>query len=235
MSILFEAWRRTRGERSQWARTLGATSPAPRQPSRPTLLPWLLCGLLVALLAGVGVYAWLVHAQADRQPSRSVLVASRASPPAVEKAGQGPLPAERQANIDDTGTAKSVAPPVMTALKPEAPALARHDDDTLISDHDQARTNAKNSGNKPAQAPVETHTKPVKPVVLSALPAGVREAFPDFTIVAHVWNPDEAMRFVISNGRRIEIGENIVAGVRLLEVTRDGEVVRFRGYRVKLP
>ena len=235
MSILFEAWRRTRGGRSQWAHTLGATTPASQRFSRPALLPWLLCGLLVALLAGVGVYVWLIHAQANRQPPPATLSASRGSPPGVEKVGHGPVPAERQADVTDVKSASNTAPPAVTRVKSEVPALARHENDASTPDHDQARTSAKKAANKPAQAAVKTRTKPAGPVALSVLPAGVREAFPDFTIVAHVWNPDKALRFVVSNGRRIKIGEDIVAGVRLLDVTRHGEVVRFRGYRVKLP
>jgi hypothetical protein len=237
MIILFEAWRRTRGERSQWARTLGAASPASQEPSsRPALLPWLLCGLLVALLAGVGVYAWLIHAQAARQPPATTRVAARALSPIVEKAGRGPLPAKHQSGANDSRTTRNAAPPVKTVAKADAatPGLASHHDDVSTSVHDQARTRAKKQGPESTPSSVKTGSRPAKPVALAALPAGTREAFPEFTIVAHVWNPDKAMRFVVSGGRRIEPGEDIVAGVRLLDVTREGEIVRFRGYQVKL-
>src|SRR5699024_7562078 len=132
----FEAWRRTHGERSQWARTLGATSPAPQNPSRPVLLPWLLCGLLVALLAGVGAYAWLIHARTDRQPAPSTQAASRGSRPA-EKAGHETLPAKGQGNVNESRVTTDGPPPPVALVKPEVPALAGQNDAALAIGHDQ--------------------------------------------------------------------------------------------------
>lgn len=57
MSILFEAWRRARGEGQEVARALGA--PPAVQASAGRLLPWILCVLLAALAAALGVYLWL--------------------------------------------------------------------------------------------------------------------------------------------------------------------------------
>jgi len=62
----------------------------------------------------------------------------------------------------------------------------------------------------------------------------VRAALPSFKVTVHVWNPTPSARFVVVNGNIYHEGQTLVPGVRLVKITRGGEVVRFRGRRLEL-
>lgn len=238
MSILSEAWRRARGRHSRWARTLGAVPEAPSARVRPPVLPWLLCALLAALVAGLGVYAWLIHDQARPSPAMRQAPAARASLPAGGESDTGDVAGLLQTRSVRESGRKVHAAPAQTAAP--VPAVDEHTERGGKSPPEQgSRTGSAgdqgDGAHADARGTARQAPRPDAPVALSMLPVDVRGDFPDFTIVAHVWNTDPARRFVITNGRRVEVGGRIAAGVRLLEITRNGEIVGFRGYRIKLP
>ena len=68
MSILSDAWRRSRGEHDEVSRALGAPPVHGGAGSRH-VLPWVLCGVLVVVLAGLGVYVWRVTAVGGKAPA----------------------------------------------------------------------------------------------------------------------------------------------------------------------
>lgn len=73
------------------------------------------------------------------------------------------------------------------------------------------------------------------PVTLGQVPESIRRSFPDITIAAHVWDQRERDRMIMVNGHVYRHGADIAPGVRLLRITRDGEIVAYRGYRIRLP
>ncbi|MGH8273683.1 MAG: general secretion pathway protein GspB [Gammaproteobacteria bacterium] len=236
MSILSEAWRRVHSGDRRLAETLGAPAVAYRQ--RAPLLPWLLCLLLAALAAGLGVYVWLVQSRPAESGTRVGSVASspqrkpaaqpyrHADLQAVEKpkvvAAAPAVSAPARAVSGESSRARPAAKKVGAAVLAHAPASAGNSADGEGSVQQE-----------PEQASAEP-TPPAAPIAFASAPDDVRERFPALGIVAHVWNPDANASFIVIGGSQYRAGDEIAPGVRLIKITRGGEVVAFRGYRLIL-
>lgn len=212
MSILFEAWRRARGADARLSETLGAP-PLPTR-RRSAVLPWLLCFLFAAIAAGFGVYLWR---RPERAPTGAGPVpAAAAAAPAVRRAVLVPRPQPSQQ--------QRVAARGRTDAAPVQPATAP----TLVAAHAPKPRPA-------ASAPAGAAVAATPPPVSAAVPDAVRAALPPIEVTVHVWNPNPASRFIVIDGNILHAGDEIAPGVRLLAITRDGETVSFRGYRIELP
>lgn len=66
------------------------------------------------------------------------------------------------------------------------------------------------------------------------LPTAARGDFPDLDVTLHFYASEPANRFVLIDGERYVEGDRVSAGVVLSEITRDGVVVDYRNYRVRL-
>ncbi|MDN5864152.1 MAG: general secretion pathway protein GspB [Gammaproteobacteria bacterium] len=242
MSILSDALRRARGDGSKWARTLGASPMAARAERSASWLPWLLCALLVALVVGLAVYIGLIHERAGQgaamRPAPAAGVESQ-SPPAREPSASRAARHVSSAVPQEPGRARlSTAPPTPQRRDPAEPAKVAAD--TPAAAPGQGAQSAAGTGAQmraPQTQGASEHgsrTATPQPVTLAMLPADVRRDFPDLQIVAHVWNADPELRFIVAAGRQLRVGDEIAGGVRLVEITRRGEVVAFRGYRIHL-
>lgn len=69
------------------------------------------------------------------------------------------------------------------------------------------------------------------PISYWALPSNIRGEIPELKISVLVFAERPADRFVLLNGRRQVEGDVIVAGLRLVEIRRDGAVFSYRMYR----
>ncbi|TVQ36543.1 MAG: hypothetical protein EA370_08085 [Wenzhouxiangella sp.] len=66
------------------------------------------------------------------------------------------------------------------------------------------------------------------------LPLSIRRSLPDLRLSIHVYSTDEAQRFVLVNGERFVVGDQLGDGARLVDIRREGAVVDFRDYRFLL-
>lgn len=66
------------------------------------------------------------------------------------------------------------------------------------------------------------------------LPLSIRRNMPDLRLTIHVYAADEAQRFVLVNGERFVVGDQLGEGARLVDIRREGAVVDFRDYRFLL-
>lgn len=236
MTILFEAWRRAHGKDPRLAETLGAPVAALRE--RSSLLPWVLCLLLAACLAGLGIYIWLDWASAHGS-------AAKASPPlAAKRAASASRLSETQLRPSGAGArvnrgthvAGSSAsasphtsqPAVAHAAQPPAVKPAEKPAGQVVR-NTAGESAAGTSAGRVSRAPAAA-TLP-----LAEVPADVREAMPSLVVVAHVWNANPDARFIMVGGRLYRTGDELAPGLRLLAITQEGEVVSFRGYHISLP
>lgn len=213
MSILFEAWRRARGEGEEVARALGA--PPVLQESAGRALPWILCAVLAALAAGLGVYLWRI----ERPPAPATGSVTAASATLAQPAART-LPSQQGGAAANAGQADTSA-----ARHREAKTTAGQG---KTSAHAGARTGAVTAG------AAATGTAPRAPAMHGEAPEAVRQALPSLPVTVHVWNPSPAARFVVVAGHMYREGDELAPGVRLVKITRSGEVVRFRGYEISL-
>jgi general secretion pathway protein B len=106
----------------------------------------------------------------------------------------------------------------------------------------QASSNAATSQAAPAE-PVAAEAKPaprrsrslqaheVEPISFWQIPQALRDDLPEFRINVLVYAEKPQDRFLLINGQRLIEKEELINGVVLDEIRRDGAVFRYRNYR----
>jgi general secretion pathway protein B len=93
-----------------------------------------------------------------------------------------------------------------------------------------------------AAAPAPAPEKPAGPadtapeqkvIAMSELPAAVRQALPPMQILLHQYSPRPRNRFVTINNQTLQEGESVAPGLTLEQITPDGMVLSFMGYRFR--
>lgn len=69
---------------------------------------------------------------------------------------------------------------------------------------------------------------------LTELPQVIREGLPQFTISTHVYSSDPTSRLTRINGQTLREGEELLAGLKLEEITSDGVILRYKNYRFRI-
>lgn len=211
MSILFDAWRRARGE-DEVSRALGAPAPEPR---RGGALPWILFGALLVVVVGLGVYLWRVR----RSPARPATGGRSAVVSSAGRAARAAGAASRQAGAGTRAHRKALSAPVGTSGLTQASQVG-----AAPATHRTATD---------AHRPLVT-ASPSRASEPRTVPDAVRAEMPTLDVTVHVWNPEPNARFIMVGGKIYHEGDALGAGMRLLKITRSGEIVRFRGYRIML-
>jgi len=109
-------------------------------------------------------------------------------------------------------TMESIAPQQTAEQEPGAPSRQRQ---SRSSPDDAASSQPKES----------------EPISFWQVPQNLRDNLPEFriTVLVYAENPED--RFVLINGVRLLEKEELVSGVTLDEIRRDGAVFRYRNYR----
>jgi len=69
----------------------------------------------------------------------------------------------------------------------------------------------------------------------SELPPSIRQEIPELAISLHAYSAQPKERIAMINGQMLREGEDIAPGLTLAEVTPDGVVIAYRGYRFMQP
>jgi len=83
---------------------------------------------------------------------------------------------------------------------------------------------------KTAQVPLPTVRKVVS---LNELPSEVQREIPGLVIQLHAYSSNPAERLVSINSIRLREGGSLMLGLRLEEITPDGMIFSYKGYRFK--
>lgn len=65
------------------------------------------------------------------------------------------------------------------------------------------------------------------------LPPSVRQDLPPIAISGHSYSGDPALRLVMINGSTMREGQAITGGLRLEQITSDGVILSYQGYRLR--
>ncbi len=68
---------------------------------------------------------------------------------------------------------------------------------------------------------------------LNDLPPSVRQDLPAVTIAGHFYSPDPSARVVVINGKMAREGQVVTGNLRLEQITPEGVVMSFQGYRFR--
>jgi len=214
MSYILDALKKSDQQRQRGATpTLQAAQVTVAAPKRPMLIYY---GLLAAVLLGAGIIiGWL----RPWQPEQPLF-------------GTEPIAAESPISISQQAApAPLTAPPEMPgAIKPNNPALV-------------------NSGTPGAASPIPDKSIPDETMPKSASPAGVAQEqkaipfdelpvpiqreIPAMTVQLHSYSSNPGERLVYINSSRMREGESLMPGLRLEQITPDGMIFSYKGYRFK--
>lgn len=235
MSYILEALKKSDQQRQRGATPTLPTAPlaipAPKQPV------FLYYGLLAAVLLAAGILiGWLRPWQAEQpapapepltaKPLTSVshqtAPASLPEPPELARKTAQELPAP------DSAPAVQPAPMVAT-MQPAMPAPARTETQSA-----PPRAVAYAPAPMPEKPAVPADTAQEQKVVpLAELPLQIQQEIPAMTIPLHAYSSKPRDRLVSINDRILREGESLTPGLRLEQITPDGLIFSYKGYRFR--
>ena len=221
MSYILDALRKADQQRRRGAApTLLTLQPSAVVRKRPAYLPY---GLLAVVLVASGiVIGWLRPWQTEQTVSRtpeSIAVAS------IESKSLEPKPLE--------STARQPVPAQPAMPTPGLPATAKPQTDGVPS-----AANAPVSGT--AAAPPERRVDIAAAdaagetvTAMEKLPISIQQDLPKMTISVHAYSDTPAKRLIGFGSRVLREGDYVVPGLKLEEITLDGMILSYKGYRFR--
>ena len=227
MSYILEALKKSDQQRQRGATpTLQAAQVTVAAPKRALFIYY---GLLAAVLLGAGiVIGWLRPWQPEQPPFETEPIAAKSPIPISQQAAPAPLtappeiPSKTAQEFPAPNLTRAGQPvPVTGAMKPDNPALD-------------------SSGTPGAAAPI-----PEKPaslagvaqepeaIPLNELPLQIQQEIPAMTVQLHAYSSNPSERLVSINSIRLREGESLMLGLRLEQITPDGMIFSYKGYRFK--
>lgn len=238
MSYILDALKKSDQQRQRGATpTLQAAQLTVAAPKRPKFISY---GLLAAVLLVTGILiGWLRPWQAEQAPPASAL------PGAEAVTAKPPVPVSQQAPAIMTTPVPLAAPPEMpgkTAQEIPAPNLSRAEqtvpgevavkpDSPATAGSGTPDTGIPGSGG--AALPVASTAQEQKAISMDELPAQIQREIPAMTVQLHAYSnlPDE--RIVYINSNKLREGQSLMPGLRLEQITPDGMIFSYKGYRFR--
>ena len=249
MSYILEALRKSDQQRNRGATPtlFGEQEPAVVR-RRPAFI---LYGVLAVALIGAGVAIGVLRPWQTPQTE----MAER-SPIVVRAPVAAPSPATAQPSVAPPSPSKPLdtiapvpampAPDVATAPKAEPKPIARpkrrvdrpiRKAETAVADKSKTDAVPQSRSEVPAEEPANaeppaTAAANAEPVsTMAELPASIRDELPKIKITVHAYSGRPASRIVGYENRILREGDYLVPGLRLEEITRDGMILSYKGYR----
>lgn len=218
MSYILDALRKSDLQRQRGAApTLLAVQESAPARKRPAFLTF---GLLAAVLVGAGiVIGWLRPWQSEQVTPVPEPVAAKP----LEATPREPAPAPSE---------MAPQPKPKRKPKPELPARAKPQTDGPPREADAAApgTPAAPATERPVDTAADDAGKQ-SVISMAELPPSVRQELPAMTISVHAYSGNPGARLVSINNRIVREGDYVVPGLELEEITPDGMIFGYKGYR----
>jgi len=240
MSYILDALRKSDQQRQRGSTpTLLTVQTAATGPERPRY--WL-NGVIAAALISAGILVGWLQPWQNKQAvpaAGSVALTTGASGSAddvpvpsydsPELSGRPPQELSMQASA---AAVEAESPATDVTIRPQDTALA---DDSPTLPQPAAGIRSAPRGQLPQEpVPPGTATAEGKKVMaLTDLPPSVRREIPDIAIMFHAYSADPAERRVMINGNMAEEGETLADGLGLQQITPDGVILVYKGYRFR--
>jgi len=234
MSFILDALKKSEAERARQA------GPALLEmrivPPRRRVAPWMIA--LAALLAvNLGVLLWfaLRGAPPRAQPPASVpapAAAPAATVPAAPPAGAVPAGTPGAATVPATANANPGPPAGAPAAEPAAPPR-----NAFVADPGARVAGADDAGSVAADNPADLEPARNAPAgsVRIGSSGGGRSSYseasgaPELRLDLHVYAARPQDRYALINMHKVHEGDTLPEGPRVIEITRDGVVLDYRG------
>jgi general secretion pathway protein B len=253
MSYILDALRKSEQQRQRGAApTLSLEQPAAAAPKPRAYLAY---GVLAAVLLGAGIaIGWLRPWQEEPAAPAVRIAAAPPSASAVRQPPPAPTDSATRlapgAQVQDAAPAAQVAaasaavtvPAAATAsaqvlapaavpvpAKPRLPASARAE----VRGKPKAGAVAV-PGNAASPEPPPVAAAPAQTVVsLAELPLALQQELPAMTISVHAYSARPGDRLVGINNRMLHEGDSVAPGLQLEQITPEGMVFEYKGYRFR--
>jgi|SRR5579859_1327907 len=216
MSYILDALRKAdQLRRRSSVPTLLTLQPSAVVRKRPAYLKY---GLLAVVLIGSGVViGWLRPWQTHRAVLEPVAVRPIESKP-IESTARQPAPAQSETPPRPTQDSSAQAQPQTDGLPraANAPISGR----AAVLPERRVDIAA-------ADAAGETV------IAMEKLPLSIRQELPKMTISVHAYSGTPAKRLIGLGSRILREGDYVVPGLQLEEITPDGMILSYRGYRFR--
>jgi general secretion pathway protein B len=239
MSYILDALRRSDQQRQRGAvptlLTAQAATAAPKQPA------FLFYGVLAVVLVSAGIaIGWLRPWQPEPTAPATAPVAARPAesvpreialtpPPALPEMANKP---ERRSPARKSTSAAQPAP-AHAAIKQDTPEPAKTDKPATppvaVTDVLKAvptPTPEPSAAKGPANAAQEQ-----KVMTMSELPLSIQQEMPAMSVSIHAYSVQPQNRLVGINERMLHEGDYAASGLRLEQITPDGMIFTYKGYR----
>ena len=191
-------------------------------------------GLLAAVVLAAGILiGWLRPWQAEQPAPATESVAAKSLIPTSHQTAAAPLPAPPEMarktaqELPAPDSAPAVQPaPMFAAMKPDMPAPATQSAPPRAAAYAPAAMPEKPAG--PADTAQEQIVAP-----LAELPLQIQQEIPAMTIPLHAYSSKPRDRLVSINDRILREGESLTPGLRLEQITQDGLIFSYKGYRFR--
>ena len=235
MSYILDALKKSDQQRQRGATpTLQAAQVTVAAPKRPMLIYY---GLLAAVLLVTGIMiGWLRPWQPEQPPFGTEPIAAESPISISQQAAPAPLtvppemPGKTTKEIPEPNLTRAwQAVPVAGAMKPNNPAP---DSATIPG-----------SATPTAAAPIPDKSSPEKSasitgvaqaqkaIPMDELPLHIQREIPAMTVQLHAYSNNPSERLVSINSIRLREGGSLMLGLRLEQITPDGMIFSYKGYR----
>jgi general secretion pathway protein B len=236
MSYILEALRKSDQQRQHGVAptllTAQATMAAAKQPA------FWLYGLLAAVLLGAGIAIGWLRPWQQAAPSRAEPVAARpleSTPrqPAPAPSEMAPQPKPELQLQNAAPLAQAAPASALVPAKPQLPARAKPKTDGTRREANAA-VPRKTAGPEQPVGTAAADAAPVQTVIsMAELPLSVQQELPAMTISVHAYSGNPRDRLVGINNRMLREGEYVVPGIKLEQITPDGMILSYKGYRFR--
>jgi general secretion pathway protein B len=246
MSYILEALRKSDQQRNRGATPTLFSGQEPMAVRRKPAT--ILYGVLAVALIGAGIAIGVLRPwqtpQAEMAERAPIVVrapvAAPASAPAIAPATP-PKPQDTIASVPTAPVAES-EPAIKAEPKPIARPKRRAERpirkaETSVADKSRTETVPQSRTELPAAEPRDveppaTESANSQPVsTMAELPASIRDEIPKFKITVHAYSSKPASRLVGYENRILREGDSLVPGLKIEEITPDGMILSYKGYR----
>lgn len=237
MSFILDALRKSDQQRQRSATPTLTSAQAPALEARQPALWWY--GLIAAVLVAAGIFiGWMQKTPAEpsaqavppiigKSVDTKAATSIPSSPSAEPVRKPEPGPTSREPLVTTAApAAPAPSPPQVVQAKPATPAVPAPA--STASSPREVITPSKPDNSVPPDSPKES------PVLLfSELPPNVQQEIPRMSILAHSYSSKPKSRFVFINDRMVHEDESPAPGLKLEQITPDGMIFSYRGYRFR--
>ena len=231
MSYILDALRKSDQQRQRGATpTLLTAQVMAAEPRRPE--NWIY-GLIAAVLVGAGIVIGWLHPWQSEPPApeganvaREVIAAKsresnpRPTAPAPVTAAPEPVSKDRNRNQARDRPAPSISNAETRGMPPNAVTTAPEVAPTAVPE-------------KPVTAGLADSASEQRAMTMGELPLAIRQELPSMQISLHLYSTRPWNSFVSINNQMLQEGAYPAPGLRLEQITPDGMIFSYKGYRFR--